>query len=412
MVTRSAGLLVKRIESSDGTPAALRETIAPYQYVIDSPIGVFKADGAPIVVVGDGTISPLTKEEYARMTAAEGFYYRRFSELSSPLRLPSGPSYLIVTWRHAEKMRWRFICVIILAFVVIGIMSIPVARSIARPIRAITQTAAALRDGDLSARAKVESNDELSILARTLNDMAEGLDRRIKREKELLANVSHELRTPLARIRVALEIVAETTEPPSVIRQHLEEIATDVQELDQLVGDVLFSTRLDFSNGNSPGFPLNLETVSLVPFLADIASRFETENGHHVQTKLPKSASQARIDKALFRRAIVNLLGNSLKYSRKGGETLITLTQEEDRAVIKVKDRGIGVAKENLAHLFDPFFRTEKSRNRNAGGMGLGLTLAKRIVEAHDGRIFAKQRDGGGLTVVVFLPLLSETARR
>ena len=403
---RMARVIRKNIEATDGTEQAIRETLRPFQYVINSPIGVFRPDGIPIVELSQTHIPPLSRGEYENMKKKGRPYHRKFAEVAFPLKLSTGPAYLFISWHHADRMRWRFVVVVLIFLVVIGLMSIPVARSIAKPVKMITETAAQLRDGNLQARAKVESSDELAVLARTLNDMAEGLERRIKREKELLANVSHELRTPLARIQVALEIAAEAVNDPAVVTTQLSEISTDIVELDQLVGDVLVSTRLDFSPGSNPAqFPLNRKDIRMAPFLEASVSRFEANNGCRIHRDFEAPNSTAPIDDALIRRVIDNLLGNSLKYS--GDEADISLSQRESNGnlIIEVKDRGMGVSEENLERLFEPFFRTEKSRNRDAGGMGLGLTLAKRIVEAHGGRIFAKAREGGGLTVTIELPL-------
>lgn len=190
----------------------------------------------------------------------------------------------------------------------------------------------------------------------------------------------------------------------------MNEIAIDIEELNQLVGDVLISTRFDFSNGDDRAkFPHHINEIEFVSLLVETVSRFELEHQCCVQTDLPASTLKANIDSALFRRVVVNLLGNSLKYSTEKKDLLLKLTTTANIATLEVSDRGMGVSKENLERLFEPFFRTEKSRNKNAGGMGLGLTLAKRIVEAHGGAISASQRQGGGLTVTVALPLMLGT---
>ncbi len=402
--SRAAVMLAREIEATDGSREAMESRLAPFHYISDSPVAVFTADGEAAASLGKVAVPPLTRDEYRRVSAGRGAYPLRFAEVAVSLTLPSGPGYLVVTWRHSEEMHRRFVLILVIALVVIALMSIPVARSIAKPVRAITETAERLRDGDLHARAEVDSRDELALLARTLNEMAEGLDTRIRREKELLANVSHELRTPLARIRVALEIAAESERLPPEVERQLDEIGADIRELDQLVGDVLFSTKLDFSSGDGAPFGLTLEETPLVPFLEETVSRFQAATGRAVERAFPPQSPAVRIDPALFRRVIDNLLGNSRKYSRE--ETPIEIALEVDgKVTLSIRDRGMGVPEESLERLFEPFFRTEKSRSRNAGGMGLGLTLAKRIVEAHGGRIFAESRSGGGLAVVVQLPL-------
>ncbi len=230
-------------------------------------------------------------------------------------------------------------------------------------------------------------------------------------EKELLANVSHELRTPLARIRVALDLAAEGD--AETARVSLSEIATDLAELELLVDDVLTATRFELAAGGAAGvFDLRREQVEARSVVQQAAARFR---GAHPARVLEVGADRGpagiqprvEIDPMLFRRVLDNLLENAHKYSPDPAAPIALDTHTESQsAIFEVKDRGVGIPADDLPHVFSPFFRGERSRDRRSGGVGLGLTLARRIVEAHAGRISIESRPGGGTTARVALPLL------
>lgn len=290
---------------------------------------------------------------------------------------------------------------------ILGIGSILTARSIVRPLRQLSRAAKTLGEGDLHARSGLDRSDEIGALARTFDEMAERLERLVLAEKELLANVSHELRTPLARIRVALDISSESgaTAQPS-----LAEIGRDLAEIETMIDDILTTTRLEIARGHSTGeahLALHLEQATLATLCTRAAARFRSahpERGFQVQ--VAESSSVLLVDAVLFRRALDNLLENAHKYS-PDPTTPITLRSHaiDDSAIFEVEDRGMGISKEDLARLFTPFFRADRSRTRGTGGVGLGLTLAKRIVEAHGGRIEVASRLGAGTTMRVIVPV-------
>ena len=405
ILKRAASTLISQIEEQGDTPEAIDAKLAAFGDIVQADISLYTRDSHMVAWVGKSKLEPLDDAHVEALLKNGEPYYRRFGEVVFPVKLQSGDGYLSISWAHAEEMRRRFIIGVLVALTVIVLMSIPLARSIARPVKEITETAARIKDGDLDARAAVSSGDELAVLGSTLNDMAAGITEHIRREKELLANVSHELRTPLARIRVALEIADEAGDDRSMVKAQLSEIGEDVRELEQLVGDVLFSTKLDFSGKGPADLPLQRAETALVPFVRELAVDFERRHGVTLDLRLPddEEKSVATIDRALLRRAVDNLLSNSLKYSRETVEISLGLDVDGGEARISVSDRGMGVSEDQLARLFEPFYRTEKSRSRNAGGMGLGLTLAKRIVDAHGGDICAECRNGGGLILSIRL---------
>ncbi|MCP4677106.1 MAG: HAMP domain-containing histidine kinase, partial [Deltaproteobacteria bacterium] len=226
-------------------------------------------------------------------------------------------------------------------------------------------------------------------------------------EKELLANVSHEIRSPLARINVALELCAEEGSTETDIKKHLEGIADDVTDLERLVDDVLTAARLDLtadSNEESKLVP-RTERIDLFEIASKSAKRFASS---HPERKLVFTDSQKLLsieaDPLLVRRVLDNLLGNATKYSPPEADIEIGMFREAECEVLEVRDRGIGIPENDRTRIFEPFFRTDRSRTPGTGGVGLGLTLSKRIITAHGGTIAALPRDGGGTIFRVSFP--------
>jgi two-component system OmpR family sensor kinase len=236
--------------------------------------------------------------------------------------------------------------------------------------------------------------------------MAERIQQLILAEKELLANVSHELRTPLARIRVALDIAGEADAETG--RMSMTEIGVDIAELESIIDDIVTSTRLEIARGGAPmaGFALHMEEIGPEAICDRAQERFRARHvvrplRVEVEEKLPV----VRADPVLLRRVVDNLLENAHKYSPDPAtEVSLRLRRAPGGVVFEIGDGGIGIAPEDVPHVFAPFFRAERSRARGGGGVGLGLTLAKRIVDAHGGSIEVESAVGAGTTMRVFLP--------
>jgi signal transduction histidine kinase len=275
----------------------------------------------------------------------------------------------------------------------------------------VTHTARALGEGDLSARTGLTRSDEVGDLARAIDDMAARLERLVANEKELLANVSHELRTPLARIRVALELAEEDArEGDDGAGRHLEGIAGDLLELEDLVEQVLMTARLDLANGPESAMPMRMASVTVATLVEDAAERFRSRHqGHRLELEVPGDAGELEADGRLLKRMLANLLDNAAKYAdADSGAVVVSVESDEEEVTFSVRDHGVGVSAADLPKLFEPFFRTDASRERGTGGVGLGLALCRRIVEAHHGRIEAKLPEGGGLEVRFSLPRTAE----
>ena len=286
--------------------------------------------------------------------------------------------------------------------VVLCIGAVLTARWIVGPIVKLEATASALARGDLTARSGLVRGDELGRLARRIDDMGEEIQRMLVHERELLANVAHELRTPLSRIGVALDLAGEGDGQRA--RTSLGEIAVDVAELEVIVDDILTALRYDVTRGAS--LPLHRERTAPATIATAAAARMRTRHPDRpLELSLGGELPEVDVDPVLFRRAIDNLLENAHKYTpERASPIVLAVRGAADRVDFEVIDRGIGIATADLPNIYNSFFRSERSRSRETGGVGLGLTLAKRIVEAHGGAIEVTSAVGRGTRARVSVP--------
>jgi signal transduction histidine kinase len=295
------------------------------------------------------------------------------------------------------------------ALVVLALLSIPLARSITAPLQTLGALTRAFGAGDLSARSGLKSGDEIGDLARALDDMAERVINLRKAEKELLANVSHELRTPLARIRMALELVREGDNQRAT--GYLADIEEDLVELEHLLDDITTTARLELSGGSSgasgdPLPPLRKRRLTGQELVDAASARFAKRLPlRRLACRVESSAPDVDADPNLLRRALDNLLDNAAKFSDPDTTIELTAAAGPDGAlVLTVKDAGIGIQEAELERIFEPFYRTDRSRARATGGVGLGLALARRIASAHGGTITAESEPERGSRFSVTIP--------
>ncbi|MGC1174941.1 ATP-binding protein [Polaromonas sp.] len=289
----------------------------------------------------------------------------------------------------------------------LGVVALAVALGAYPIIRRLTQRLEGLQrgverwgSGDLSARVAVQGSDEVAFLAERFNHAAERIETLMESQKallashkSLLANASHELRSPLARIRMGLELMGGGA--GSAQRA---EISRSISELDQLIDEILLASRLDARQADAEPF----ETVDLTGLAAEECARVQADLGTATQTESLTLQGSAR----LLRRLIRNLLENARRYSN--GEISLELAQTgagaQQRAVIRVNDRGPGVPADQRERIFEPFYRLPGASERE-GGVGLGLALVKSITARHGGKVRCEDRPGGGASFVVELPM-------
>ena len=254
------------------------------------------------------------------------------------------------------------------------------------------------------AYATVRVVNELRRLNAEQRETAEKLTEANRAKTDFLADVSHELRTPLTVLRgnaqVGLALGAEGQQ-----KQLLDEVVEESKRMSRMVEDLLFLSRSDSSLPS-----MELETISVVPFLSELAGRagvLAREGGGVLRTDL-RARGSMRADSIRLGQAVLVLVDNALKYSSQGSTvTLRSSNARSGQIRITVEDQGPGIPKEELPRIFERFYRVDKARSRRMSGTGLGLPIARTIVEAHGGRITAESRAGHGTLMSIHLPMLS-----
>ncbi|MEH6991373.1 cell wall metabolism sensor histidine kinase WalK [Neobacillus drentensis] len=220
--------------------------------------------------------------------------------------------------------------------------------------------------------------------------------------REFVANVSHELRTPLTTMRSYLEALADGAwKDEDIAPNFLEVTRTETERMIRLVNDLLQLSKLD-----STDYRLSKEWVNFVDFFDRIIDRFEMSKEQNVSflRLLPAHAIFVEIDEDKMTQVLYNIISNALKYSPEGGQVTFSIKEEEEKIVVSVSDEGVGIPKENIAKIFDRFYRVDKARTRKLGGTGLGLAIAKEMVNVHGGMIWAVSDEGKGTEISFSLP--------
>ncbi len=408
-IVRHAELCVVNMVSLLGDPEAMREEAESLQG-LDINFAVYTTQGRLVTANASKALAPLSATELARIGPKSKIVRRDAHPVfARSMRLPTGESgYVLFAPPAFIAPIQPLLPGFLLALVASAVGAVFLARSFARPLTQLSSAARRLGAGDLTARAKLQRRDEFGQLAHAFDDMAEQLALLVRSQQELLANVSHELRTPLARIRVALDLAA--TGDAALTQEALHEITQDLTELEGLVVDVLQTARLDLAAGRAgPALPvLRRQALDLTSLLDQVASRFRAQ---HPERALEISA-EGKLDglngdAVLLRRVVDNVLDNAQKYSEHDTTVFVRAQGHGHEVSLTVEDRGIGIASEDLPHISTPFFRTDRSRARRTGGLGLGLSLARRIVEAHGGSMTVESKVGVGTTIRVALPFAS-----
>ncbi len=291
------------------------------------------------------------------------------------------------------------------------------AEEITGRIRSLSETARGLARGRLDLRAPVAGQDEVAALALTFNDMAAQLQAADQKQRELdrlrrdlIAWVSHDLQTPLASVRAIVEALADgVIDDPATERRYLATAQRDIESLSSLIDDLFQLAQLD-----AGGLTLEPTTAEVCDLLSDTLEAFRPLAASRGVTLdgACQDVGVATLDVRRIGRVLANLVGNALDHTPPGGTVSVIGIRQGRFIRIDVRDTGAGIAPENLPHIFDRFYRGEPARQRTTGGAGLGLAIARGLVEAHGGRIDATSRPGSGATFTVELPIDGPTHRQ
>ncbi len=285
------------------------------------------------------------------------------------------------------------------AVAVAFLLTIILSRAIASPAEALAEAAQRIGKGDFSVQVKIRDRGEFGALADAFNRMSSDLEQTQRMRRDLTADIAHELRSPLTNIRGYLEAVADNLIPSSEALPLLEE---ETSMLAHLIEDLQV---LALAEAGALELKLSEVNVSAVTELA--VKRIEPlarEKGITLASDIPASIPLVTADSKRVTQVLSNLLSNALTHTESGGSIRVGLACHEAMVCISVTDSGIGIPEREISRVFDRFYRVDRSRSRSTGGSGLGLTIAKYLVEAHGGTIHAESIPGKGSTFSFTIP--------
>ena len=278
-------------------------------------------------------------------------------------------------------------------------------RRLLRSVRRLTDAAQKLGKGDLSQRVVVSGRDEIGELTSTFNAMAEGLESAERQRRNMVADVAHELRTPLTNIRGYIEAVRDG------VLEADETTIANVHQQTMYLSKLIEDLRL-LAETEAADFQLDLEPALLAEVVLRSVDGFRQQAQSHgielacdLGSGPTNSERQVNIDRTRIEQVMNNLLQNAVEHTPTGGRIDVALIETEEITSVTVADTGEGIPGEHLPHVFDRLYRVDPSRTRSTGGVGLGLTIAKQLVEAHGGTICAESTLGTGSRFTISLPL-------
>ncbi len=405
-------LITREIGDAQFSPQTLRERLAPLVNLLGKGFGtkIWLMDAAGFVVVKnfEGKALPPTDDlnpieqkisESVRLFTLKDRNHRSiFMKFS--LRLHDGTQltcHMFLHKRPHKEEEW-FLKGLMLLTLLGALLIIPVSRTITRPILRLSEAADRLGQGDFSQRAPEKGGDEVAVLARKFNTMAQNLEKMVMSGKELTANLSHELRSPLARMRVSLQLLLEQTgeEHAAFRTMLLSKMQGEIENMDTLIGNILALSKLDMRE--PPPRNDKLDVSARIQSLLDSYGPMLAKQHLSLATDLhstPPLLCHAHSISIL----LDNVLNNAIKYTADGGTISVRLQAGEDMLQIKICNPHPPLVEKDLSDMFQPFHRLDKGK---MAGTGLGLATAKKIVTLHEGSIHAAYESGN---VCIFIKL-------
>lgn len=273
------------------------------------------------------------------------------------------------------------------------------ARRLTNPISKVIDNAQLISKGDFSARIHEESSTlEICQLTDTINNLAKSLEKQEILKKRLTSDVAHELRTPLATLQSHMEALIDGIWEPEIERlKSCHEEIVRISKIVEILGQL--------AKYESENLSLSKTTFDIFGQIQNLLKHFESDFiNNKLNCKLSGTKTLIHADKDKITQVAINLISNAIKYTNEGGEIQISIDNFENTVKFTVRDTGIGISQEDLPHIFERFYRADKSRNRMTGGSGIGLTISKAIIDSHNGKIEVKSTLGEGSEFTVHIP--------
>ena len=275
-------------------------------------------------------------------------------------------------------------------------------RKALKPVKSVVQTAKEISADDLSLRIEVgQRHDEIGELVDTFNDMISRLEKSVKKIKQFSGDVSHELRTPLTIIRGEIEVLLRKERNKEEYQKTLKSTLEEAAYLERIIDDLLFLSRIEALEKKESDKRAKLDEI----LLNVVESQELTANKKSITLDIRKvEPSEINGEEILLERMITNVIDNAIRYTLPHGKVEVTLEKKDGSIIFLVQDTGIGIPEESLPLIFDRFYVVDKSRSKETGGLGLGLSIVKRVVDCHGGKIEIKSELKKGTSFSVRFP--------
>ena len=335
----------------------------------------------------------------------DGVEYRIYS---APFKIEKKRTFQLIVISSLDKLyeslaQLRYILMLILpvSLTIFGIIGFFIARKALSPVRDITRAAEAISFQSVEKRVPVsKTDDELANLAKTFNEMIERLENTFKSQQRFIADASHDIRTPLTVMQMELELLNNRPGLDEKTRQTSERCLREINSMSQLAENLLLLARADAKqlSISKKSFCLDEIVIECLSSMKNLAKIKNINFRFYINQKVDLLA-----DESLFRRAIINILDNAIKFSPENETLKISVGEKDNIALFTVNNKGVPIPKETQSKIFDRFHRGDQSRT--SSGFGLGLAIVKAIVDVHNGKIIVKSNEEQGTTFIINIPL-------
>ena len=285
--------------------------------------------------------------------------------------------------------------------ILVTIFAVFFSNSFTRRLRKIMVSMRIIREGDYSHKVKMGGNDELTVLGDEFNDLLERLQISEQKRRNFVSDASHELKTPLASIKLLSDSILENDMDSETVKEFVGDIGNEADRLNRMTQKLLSLTRIESQEDSDCEIVNIAPTVDrVVRMLTGIAG----ENHISIHTNIQQDCPILIIEDDLYQ-IIFNLVENGIKYNVPGGSLTVTVDRVDENAIVSVKDTGVGIPSESVAHVFERFYRVDKARSRKSGGSGLGLSIVRNMIERNGGSITVESQVGEGSTFTLSFPV-------
>lgn len=304
----------------------------------------------------------------------------------------------------------RVVAIVIIAAAAVSLIAVyMITYQQVRPLRQMAHTVARFATGDYGARVRYKSSNEVGQLAQAFNEMAEAIAASEKMHRSFIANVSHELKTPMQTISGFIDGILDGTIPPDKQSQYLRIVSTETKRLARLVRSMLSLSRID-----SGEMKLNISKFNITDTVFTTLLSFEQKiDEKRIEILGMEDLHQMYVkgDQDLIHQVVYNLVENAVKFTNEGGYIKIRIRQRANDMYVTIRNSGMGIPSTDLTHIFDRFYKTDKSRSQDKTGVGLGLYIVKTIITLHGGKIEARSEEGSHCEFEFYLPVSGPSAQ-